>query len=107
MYPLPWYRTDTDILLLSVMVIIRNLIDVLWAHKLEKYKKFISLALNSGNNNVKSYKYMEVFGDYEIILIFRGNTIQILTSNFTKCPFTMTPRVYELCISAVPTEAKK
>lgn len=96
-----------DILLLSVMVIIRNLIYVLWAHKLEKYKKFISLALSSGNDNVESYWYREVFGDYEIILIFRGNIIQILTSNFTKCPFTVIPSVCKLCISAVHTEPKE
>lgn len=89
------------------MVIIRNLIDVLWAHKLGKYKRFIPLALSSGNDNVKSYRYMEVFGDYEIILIFRGSIIQFLTSNFTKCPFTVTLRVYKLCISAVPTDAKE
>lgn len=89
------------------MIIIRNLIDVLWAHKLEKYKRFIFLALGSGNDNVKGYRYMEIFGDCEIILIFRGNIIQFLTPNFTKCPFTVTPRVYKLGISAVPTEAKE
>lgn len=43
----------------------------------------------------------------EIILIFRGNIIQFVTSNFTKCPFTATPRVYKSCISAVPTEAEE
>lgn len=88
------------------MVIIRNLIDVLWAHKLEKYKRFIFSALSSGNDNVKGYRYVEVFGDCEIIL-FRGNIIQFLTSDFTKCPFTVTPRVYKLCISAISTEAKE
>lgn len=74
---------------------------------MEKYKRFIFSALSSGNDNVKGYRYTDVFGGYEIILIFRGNIIQFLTSNFTKCPFTVTPGVYKLCISAMPTEAKE
>lgn len=57
-------------------------------YKLETYGRFIFLAMSSGNDDVERYKYIEVFGDYETILTFKGSIIQFLTSIFTKCPPT-------------------